>query len=93
MTPAPSDARSAVPEFDSELIEHLDELTRQQLLPAELERKLVAEAQHGDAEARAQLIEAFVPLIMSVARNYRYSPAVDRLELLQEWVVGLLRAL
>ncbi|MGZ6671250.1 MAG: sigma-70 family RNA polymerase sigma factor [Solirubrobacteraceae bacterium] len=62
-------------------------------MPAELERKLVAEAQRGDAEARAQLIDAFAPLIMSVARIYRSSPAVDRLELFQEGVVGLLRAL
>lgn len=34
-----------------------------------------------------------MPLIASVARVYRDSPGVERLELLQEGVVGLLRAL
>src|SRR5687768_1627892 len=43
--------------------------------------------------ARAQLVEAFMPMIASVARVYRGSPRIDRLELLQEGVVGLLRAL
>jgi RNA polymerase primary sigma factor len=38
-------------------------------------------------------VEAFVPLIASVARVYRTSGTVTRLELMQEGVVGLLRAL
>jgi RNA polymerase sigma factor (sigma-70 family) len=38
-------------------------------------------------------VEAFMPQIASVARLYRVSPGVDRVELLQEGVVGLLRAL
>src|SRR5215207_6974866 len=42
---------------------------------------------------RARLVETFMPLIASVARVYRDSPSVDRTELLQEGVVGLLRAL
>lgn len=57
------------------------------------ERELVARAQAGDAAARAQLVEAFLPLIGSVARVYRSAPALDHLELMQEGVVGLLRAL
>jgi RNA polymerase primary sigma factor len=57
------------------------------------ERQLVRAAQAGDQEAREQLIEAFMPLVGGVARIYRGSPAVDRLELMQEGVVGLLRAL
>jgi RNA polymerase sigma factor (sigma-70 family) len=61
-------------------------------LPAELERRLVAAAQQGDASARAELVDAFLPLIASVARVYRSTQGVDRLELLQEGVVGLLRA-
>ncbi|HEX4188719.1 MAG TPA: sigma-70 family RNA polymerase sigma factor [Solirubrobacteraceae bacterium] len=43
--------------------------------------------------ARAQLVESFMPLIGSVARIYSRVPAVDRCELMQEGVVGLLRAL
>ena len=47
----------------------------------------------GDADARAMLVDAFMPLIGSVASIYRGSRAVDRGELMQEGVVGLLSAL
>ena len=62
------------------------------LAPADEER-LVRRAQAGDATARAQLVEALLPLISSVARTYRTGRTVQRVELLQEGVVGLLRAL
>jgi RNA polymerase sigma factor (sigma-70 family) len=57
-----------------------------------LERELVLAAQAGRPEARAELVEAFLPSIGSVARIYRGSPAVERRELMQDGVVGLLRA-
>jgi RNA polymerase sigma factor (sigma-70 family) len=57
------------------------------------ERELIRAAQAGDHEARDQLTEAFMPLVGAVARIYRGSPAVDRGELMQEGVVGLLRAI
>ena len=50
-------------------------------------------AKHGGAREREQLIEAFRPSIASVARMYRNSTRVEWNELLQEGVVGLLRAL
>ncbi|MDX6535307.1 MAG: polymerase primary sigma factor [Gaiellales bacterium] len=56
------------------------------------ERGLVLEAK-AHPEACGRLVETFMPLIGSVARIYRRSPAVDRRELMQEGVVGLLRAL
>ena len=62
-------------------------------LPSALEAELVHAAQRGDQQARARLVEAFMPLIASVARMYRSSVRVERQELLQEGVVGLLRAL
>jgi RNA polymerase sigma factor (sigma-70 family) len=62
-------------------------------LPASVERELVRAAVAGDRDARAALVEAFLPLIGSVARNYRASQRVSRLELMQEGVAGLLRAL
>lgn len=62
-------------------------------LPEVSERELVRRAQAGDAGARAELVEAFLPLIATVARIYRTSGSLQRLELLQEGVVGLLRAL
>jgi RNA polymerase sigma factor (sigma-70 family) len=58
----------------------------------EPEQELIAAAEGGDEAARAHLVSAFMPLIGSMARQYR-SSAVERNELLQEGVVGLLRAL
>lgn len=72
---------------------YLDELGRRPVLPQAVERELVTAAQSGDPHARARLVEAFMPLIASVARLYRESPRIERMELLQEGVVGLLRAL
>ncbi|MDX6671894.1 MAG: polymerase primary sigma factor [Solirubrobacteraceae bacterium] len=61
-------------------------------LTVEAERRLVAAAAMGDPSARAELVKAFMPAIAGIARTYRNSP-VEREELLQEGVVGLLRAL
>jgi RNA polymerase primary sigma factor len=65
---------------------------RPRLSPAD-EQRLVRAAMAGEHRARAELVEAFLPLIGSVARNYRASSQVTRVELMQEGVVGLLRAL
>jgi len=62
-------------------------------LPAAREHELVLAAQAGDDDARDRLIEAYLPLIGRVARIYRGSTGVDRSELMQDGVVGLLRAL
>jgi RNA polymerase sigma factor (sigma-70 family) len=68
------------------------ESSRRYSLPPKLERELVAAAGAGDAPACRQLVDAFQPAIASVARMYRSTPGVDRAELMQEGVVGLLRA-
>jgi RNA polymerase primary sigma factor len=62
-------------------------------LPGGVEERLVRAAKAGDAIARARLVEAFLPQISSMARIYRQTPTIQRLELLQEGVVGLLRAI
>jgi len=62
-------------------------------LPAEAEHQLILAAAAGDRHARARLVEEFLPLIGVVARNYRSSAQISRTELIQEGVVGLLRAL
>jgi RNA polymerase sigma factor (sigma-70 family) len=54
---------------------------------------LVAAAQAQKRGSREALVEAFLPSVGSVARIYRGSMAVDRSELMQAGVVGLLRAL
>lgn len=61
------------------------------LTPAR-ERQLVLAAAAGEPSATEELIAAFIPAIAGIARMYRSAPAVDRTELLQEGVVGLLRA-
>jgi len=57
------------------------------------ERDLVAAAQAQEPGSREALVESFLPLVASVARIYRGSRAVDRSELMQSGVLGLLRAL
>jgi RNA polymerase sigma factor (sigma-70 family) len=59
----------------------------------QLEATLLAEARVGRGDARARLVKTFTPLIGSVARTYCHVPGVDRSELMQEGVVGVLRAL
>jgi RNA polymerase sigma factor (sigma-70 family) len=56
------------------------------------ERELLLAARDHDAPRRTELVEAFMPLIGSVAHRYRGARAVNRTELMQEGVVGLLRA-
>jgi RNA polymerase primary sigma factor len=72
---------------------YLRELGDRARLPRGAERRLIEAAQAGDRRAREELVEAFLPLIAGVARVYRGSEAISRLELMQEGVVGLLRAL
>src|SRR4051794_16841296 len=67
-------------------------LPRRPTLPPATELELVRAAKSGDPVARARLVDAFMPLISASARTYR-SAHVHRVELLQEGVVGLLRAL
>ena len=72
---------------------YLRDLSDRPRLPAAVERRLIDAAQAGDRRAREELVEAFLPLIAGVARVYRGSRTITRLELMQEGVVGLLRAL
>ena len=57
------------------------------------ERKLVLAAQAHEPGAGEDLTERFAPLIGSVARIYGGCAAVERKELMQAGVMGLLRAL
>lgn len=62
------------------------------LTPAR-ERALVLAAATGDRAACEKLVEAFLPAIAGVAGRYRGALSVQRSELLQEGVVGFLRAI
>ena len=72
---------------------YLRDLDCRPRLPDAVERELVVAAKSGDSAARDRLIEACLPLIGSMARMYRHSGRAEQVELLQEGVVGLLRAL
>src|SRR5215217_3058710 len=61
-------------------------------MDAAAEDALVRRAQAGDRAAREALVEHLLPLIGAVARSYRTGGAVQRVELLQEGVLGVLRA-
>jgi RNA polymerase primary sigma factor len=67
--------------------------SRKARLKPDEELALVRAAAGGDRAARARLVDAFMPLIGSVACDYSASPAVHRDELMQEGVAGLLTAL
>jgi RNA polymerase primary sigma factor len=54
---------------------------------------LVLAAQAGAGPDRDRLVNAYLPLIGSVARTYVGTGNVERRELMQEGIVGLLRAL
>src|SRR4051794_34596674 len=54
---------------------------------------MVLAAQRGPGRARDRLVERYLPLIGSLARTYAGTANVDRAELMQEGVVGVLRAL
>jgi RNA polymerase primary sigma factor len=61
-------------------------------LTAEQERDLVVATEAGDVEACRRLVDAFLPAIAAQARRYPAELGVQRQELLQEGVAGLLFA-
>ncbi|GAB4255463.1 MAG: sigma-70 family RNA polymerase sigma factor [Thermoleophilia bacterium] len=71
---------------------HADRLREDPPAETEISRDLVAAAQAGDPQAREQLIERMLPLVIKAARAYR-TPGLDLEDFLQEGIVGVLRAL
>jgi RNA polymerase primary sigma factor len=76
----------------TDITRYVASLADRPALAERTERELVEAARTGDAAARAQLVDAFMPQIASLAGIYR-AAHVERVELLQEGVVGLLRSL
>jgi RNA polymerase sigma factor (sigma-70 family) len=72
---------------------YLRRLAERPPLESDEEAALVGRAQAGDELARAELIDALMPSITAAAAAYRGTGTVQRLELLQEGAVGVLRAL
>ena len=61
-------------------------------LTPQREQELVLAADAGDGEASRALVEAFLPAIAALASHYPSATAVERQELMQEGVAGLLVA-
>jgi RNA polymerase sigma factor (sigma-70 family) len=61
-------------------------------LSAEQERELVVATECGDKAACRQLVDSFLPAIGGVARRFHAGGRVQRTELMQEGVAGLLFA-
>jgi RNA polymerase primary sigma factor len=64
----------------------------QEQLTARQERSLVIAAEGGDAEACRKLVEVFLPAIGGLARSFHSVIGVERQELVQEGIAGLLFA-
>ena len=75
-----------------ELLAERTRPTRAAPLSASRERRLLAATGAGDRAATEELVSAFLPAIDGVARLYRSFASLERRELQQEGVVGLLRA-
>jgi RNA polymerase primary sigma factor len=61
-------------------------------LTAQQERDLAIAAEAGGPDARRELVQAFLPSIAGVAHRFPHGSGVERQELLQEGVAGLLFA-
>jgi RNA polymerase primary sigma factor len=61
-------------------------------LSTQHERELVVATEGGDAAASRELVESFLPAIGGLARRFRSDGQVQRTELMQEGVAGLLFA-
>jgi RNA polymerase primary sigma factor len=89
----PANGKTVSPSACAERDARAQSAPENRLHTQELEVTLLLEARSGRVDARARLIKTFTPLIGSVARTYCHVPGVDRSELMQEGVVGVLRAL
>jgi RNA polymerase primary sigma factor len=69
----------------------LREAGRHQLLTAPQEVELAKKIEGGDAQAKQQMIQSNLRLVVSIAKNYR-NQGLPFLDLIQEGTLGLIRA-
>ena len=70
---------------------YLRDISRYQPVTPQEELTLAHRARQGDAEARDQLIQAHLRLVVNIARHYQ-RPDVELLDLIQEGNIGLIKA-
>ena len=70
---------------------YLRDISRYQPLTQEQELTLATRARQGDADARNQLIQANLRMVVNIARQY-LRPDVELLDLIQEGNIGLITA-
>lgn len=70
---------------------YLRDISRYQPITQEQELTLANRARQGDSEARNQLIQAHLRMVVNIARQY-LRPGVELLDLIQEGNIGLMEA-
>ena len=70
---------------------YLRDISRYQPITQEQEFTLATRARQGDADARNQLIQANLRMVVNIARQY-LRPGVEMLDLIQEGNIGLITA-
>lgn len=88
---APVKASKRVRELGDATDMYLGEIGRADLLNADEEKVLARRVQKGDGQARAQMIEANLRLVVKIARRY-LNRGLPLLDLIEEGNLGLIRA-
>ena len=70
---------------------YLRDISRYQPITLEQEQILAQAARQGDMEARNQLIQAHLRMVVNIARRYQ-CPGIELLDLIQEGNIGLIKA-
>jgi RNA polymerase primary sigma factor len=83
--------RDVTASFDDNLKSYFSQIKAARLLTFEEELSLSRRIQAGDEDARRQLIESNLRLVVRIAKNY-LTPEVSILDLIQEGNIGLMRA-
>jgi RNA polymerase primary sigma factor len=83
--------RETATTFDDNLRAYFDQIKKAKLLSFEEELALSKKILAGDEQARTQLIESNLRLVVRIAKNY-ITPEVSILDLIQEGNLGLMKA-
>lgn len=83
--------RAHLNDIEENIPSYLGRLTQTPLLSQDDELRLTHAASHGDQNAKHQLIEANMRLVINIARSYR-NKSIPLEDLIQEGAIGLMQA-